>query len=177
MQLPLTLNRVHDADVHPRGDSSRFTDVLYSCVGQVGAGHTVRPACDTLHRVDEADIEAFRHEQPRASEELETHLARALERVRGPDAYRSLGLYMALLAQDIDLAHSATGRLGHGPAAETAARLGAIMRQSLRVRDERTAETAPIWAIVVIAVLGAVVLGAIILVIVFGVAIAAPEPA
>ena len=143
----------------PRVDAARFTEVLYSCVGQVGHGAAgVRPACDRLHRVEEGDVGAFRHEQPQASDELEDHLSAALAKLGSPDAYRAVGLYLALLTQDIDLARSSTGSLGRGKAAETAARLAAIVRQSLRVRDDRHHQALPPWALAVMVVLGGLLL-------------------
>lgn len=153
MNLPLRIQPV--AEHAPRGDASRFTDVLYSCVGHVGKGDAgIHPACDTLHRVEEADVEAFRHEQPHASDELEKHLAAALRQLEKPESYRAVGLYLALLTQNIDLARSSTGQLGEGKAAETAAKLSAIVRQSLQVRDERNKKQLPDWGVIVIAVLG-----------------------
>lgn len=140
------------------GDASRFTDVLYTCVGHVGQGNQV--LCDTLQRVSEEDIEAFRTEQPEASEDLEEAMANGLETLH--DNHRALGLYMAMLVQGIDLAHTAHGPLARGKAGEVAARLGAIMKQSMRVQEERRNREPPVWSIVIIGVLAALVIAAVV---------------
>lgn len=142
----------------PGGDSERFEDVLHSCVHTVRAGQS-RPLCHSmLTAVVQEDLAAYRATRPGPNADMERRIATAMAKISSEEHYRSVGLYVALLIQGIDLARDSHGAIAKGASGEVCHRVGAVVRQSLEARDARRDAEVPPWAIGTIAVLGFVVL-------------------
>jgi hypothetical protein len=112
--------------------------------------------------VTEADVVAYRLERPEDLAALEDRLAHSMERLHDNDVYRSVGLYVALLLQDIDLMKTSDGMLARGTSGEVGQRLAAVVRQGISARDNKRAGAVPMWAVIVMVVLGVVLLSVIV---------------
>ena len=167
-ELLLELNRVLGADLptekyeepepyRGEGDAEKFTDVLRTCVRSVGTStrpSQYLPLCHSaLGQVSAEDFHAFQATHAEASESLEATLASVMEDLHDKNRYRSVGLYVALLMQGIDLHAEGKGPLTQGKAGEVSQRLAAVVQQSVQARDSRR-KLIPTWAKVTFGVLG-----------------------
>lgn len=145
-----------------RDAADRFVDVLHTCVRTVSTSNSRsnHPICHTaLTSIHQDDVEAFQTEYPKSNNLLEEHVAKAMSRIEDDDMYRSIGLYVALLARNIDLIHTSNGILSKGKVGETCTKFSALVRQAFSVRDElQVKKHVPTWAIVSIGILSIVVL-------------------
>ena len=135
-------------------NSSRFEDVLYTtCMRTLlPSDKTVRdiPLCQqSLKKVTRDDVLEFSETVPSTFSQLENRLASAMTHLHNNDTYRVVGLYVALLNQNIDLLDYSKGPLAQGTSGEACQRLAAVVKQSINARDEKRSAT-PRWVVATI---------------------------
>ena len=141
-----------NANTVDTGNPERFANVMHTCIRSGDAGASLLLCHDTLRDVTPADVGAYARAQPAAHRRLGTSMADVMTRLHANHDYRSVGLYVALLMQGIDLTDT-SDVLAQGASGEACQRLAAMVRQSLAARESR-ARSVPTWTIVTMSVLG-----------------------
>lgn len=100
---------------------------------------------NALQIISHADIHSFKKRNREIFQTVEKSLTDALQRLSQEEDYRVIGLYVALLVQDINLIDYCHSRLLKGKTGESAARLSAIVRQGLHAQATRQGRL-PVWA-------------------------------
>jgi hypothetical protein len=145
----------------PEGHANKIMSLMETCVCDATSGMKPKniPLCHaSLQTVNVADLHAFKKEHPESNTVVETKMTHVMTDLQADEKYRVLGVYIALLIQDIDLAQESTGTLAQGAAGEVCQRLAGVVRQSLMARDARQQRVLPGWSILTIAVFGGLLL-------------------
>lgn len=117
---------------------------------------TAPTAHKSLQEVTLDDLHAYRSTQFTENQAIEERMADVFRGLYDRHSYRHVGLFMALLLQGIDLTQESYGPITQGRAGVVANRLAAVVRQSMSARDARAKNnwSLPVWAIILVSVLG-----------------------
>lgn len=100
---------------------------------------------NALQIISHSDVHGFKKKHREQFRDIEHRLTDALSRLSQEQDYRMLGMYVALLVQDINLVDYCHSRLLKGSTGESAARLAAMVRQALHAQATRQGRL-PVWA-------------------------------
>lgn len=159
---PAEKNYLAETNVPPKpvGQANKIINLLETCVCGLNGKTTKNiPLCHaSLQTVQVTDLHAFKKDHPEANTLVETKMSRVMAELQPDEKYRAIGVYLALLLQDIDLAHESTGPLGQGAAGEVCQRLAGVVQQSLMARDARQQKAVPGWCIIALVFLGIILI-------------------
>jgi hypothetical protein len=154
----------------PSAVHNRFSDVIRACLVEVEVGQESAraepPRChSSLEAVEEEDVVAFKRDHPECFAALEKRVmdgAAALENERN---YRAIGLYVALLAQGIDL--SAVGYDGPMACNEALYRISAVLKTSMSAMkgDNRTSRYLLVGLVAISGLILLLIVGVIVLIV------------
>ncbi len=113
---------------------------------------------NALQNITHADVHIFKKENKELFDLLETDLAGALTQLHKHNHFRAIGLFIALIIQDVNLLDYCHPRVFKGKPGESASRLTAMVRQALHAQNMREGRL-PVWATSLIgALIGTVVI-------------------